>query len=450
MSLVWLTAILSSVSIGYGTSAKAEVIYQAFNERFTDVETKLSELASIGYSHIQVSPPQKSINFNQWWARYQPVDLRVIDSPLGSESDLRHLIDTAHAEGLKVIVDVVLNHMANASLAGYPNLDFPQFSPRDFHASDSRSCIQDFNSRYQVTSFWLCSGAGDSGLPDLDTSSSYVRGVHKQYLAKLLDLGADGFRFDAAKHIEPDYFADVLASVPKTIFSYGEVIANSVEEAALYTPYMAATDFNLLSTMIAAFSSKGDLRSLIYPVGSRGELPGLSKVVFARNHDTAMDSNFYNFGDLRDSLLASAFVLARGVGTGFVYRDDYREPIVETAIRFHNHFKGTGVYVRSADEICPSKCDARTMLFVERNRSGLMILNSANNSVDVPLAFMPGLDPGCYIDMDTKLKISIGKGSNGKVSVLEWVAGQQQLRGGFVVGPRSAAFLVKSESMSCK
>ena len=85
MSLVWLTAILSSVSIGYGTSAKAEVIYQAFNERFTDVETKLSELASIGYSHIQVSPPQKSINFNQWWARYQPVDLRVIDSPLGSE-----------------------------------------------------------------------------------------------------------------------------------------------------------------------------------------------------------------------------------------------------------------------------------------------------------------------------------------------------------------------------
>ena len=90
------------------------------------------------------------------------------------------------------------------------------------------------------------------------------------------------------------------------------------------------------------------------------------------------------------------------------------------------------------------------MLFVERNRSGLMILNSANNSVDVPLAFMPGLDPGCYIDMDTKLKISIGKGSNGTVSVLEWGAGQQQLRGGFVVGPRSAAFLVKSESMSCK
>jgi hypothetical protein len=227
------------------------------------------------------------------------------------------------------------------------------------------------------------------------------------------------------------------------------VIANSIEEAALYSPYMPVTDFNLLSTMIAAFSPKGDLRNLIYPVGSRGELPGMSKVVFARNHDTAMDSNFYNFGDLRDSLLASAFVLARGVGTGFVYRDDYREPIVETAVRFHNKFTGTGVYVRNADEVCPSKCDARTMLFIERNRSGLVILNSANNSVDVPLAYMPGLDPGCYIDMDTKLKVEIGRANNGPMSVLQWGAGQQQ-RGGFVVGPRSAAFFVKSSLISCK
>ena len=450
ISVVYLSFFLSSLAIVFAPSANAEVIYQAFNEHFVDIETKLDDLASIGYSHIQVSPPQKSVNFSQWWGRYQPVDLRVIDSPLGNEGDLLHLIQAAHAKGLKVIVDVVFNHMANADLAGFPNLDFPQFSARDFHLAAARPCIKDFNNRYQETNFWLCGGSGDSGLPDLDTGSTYVRNEQKKYLAKLLDLGADGFRFDAAKHIEPEYFGDILESVPKSTYSYGEVIANSIEEATLYSPYMPVTDFNLLSTMIAAFSLKGDLRNLIYPVGSRGELPGVSKVVFARNHDTAMDSNFYNFGDLRDSLLASAFVLARGVGTGFVYRDDYREPIVETAVRFHNKFIGTGVYVRNADEVCPSKCDARTMLFIERNRSGLVILNSANNSVDVPLAYMPGLDPGCYIDMDTKLKVEIGRANNGPMSVLEWGAGQQQQRGGFVVGPRSAAFFVKSSLISCK
>ena len=444
VNLTWLALVFDA------PQAKADVIYQAFNEHFVDIETKLDELAAIGYSHIQVSPPQKSVNFSQWWGRYQPVDLRVIDSPLGNEEDLLHLIEASHARGVKVIVDVVFNHMANANLAGFPNLDFPQFSARDFHVAAERSCIRDFNSRYQVTSLWLCSGSGDSGLPDLDTGSAYVRNEQKKYLAKLLSLGADGFRFDAAKHIEPDYFADILESVPKNIYSYGEVIANSIEEAALYSPHMPVTDFNLVSTMISAFSPRGDLRSLLYPVGSQGELPGSSKVVFARNHDTAMDSDFYNFGDLRDSLLASAYVLARGVGTGFVYRDDYKEPIVETAVRFHNKFSGTGVYVRNADEVCPSRCDARTMLFIERNRSGLVILNSANNSVDVPLAYMPGLDPGCYIDMETKLKVEIGRGSNGVISVLEWGAGQPQLRGGFVVGPRSAAFLVKSALISCK
>ena len=360
------------------------------------------------------------------------------------------MTQVAHVLGLKVIVDVVFNHMANADLSGHPHLDYPQFSARDFHQPQSHQCIQDFNTRFQVTNFWLCAGNGDSGLPDLDTSSPYVRSVERAYLDKLIALGADGFRFDAAKHIEPEFFADVLKNLPKSMFSYGEVIADSADDYQLYTPYLAVTDFNLLSTMIAAFSYQGDLRNLVFPSQHGGEVPGNTKVVFARNHDTAMSPSFYNFGDLHDSLLASAFILGRGVGVPFIYRDDYRDPFVTAAIKFHNLFDGKDVYVRRADEVCPQACDARTLLFVERGRSGLMIINSANQMIDAPLAFMPGLDPGCYTDLDQHLKVSVGKNGSGMNTVTQWDFAARKKSGGFTVDARSVLFLTRASADFCK
>ena len=53
-----------------------------------------------------------------------------------------------------------------------------------------------------------------NNLLDLKTESAHVRQVAKDYLTKLASLGAAGFRFDAAKHIETEFFADVLPAVP--------------------------------------------------------------------------------------------------------------------------------------------------------------------------------------------------------------------------------------------
>ena len=39
------------------------------------------------------------------------------------------------------------------------------------------------------------------GLPDLNTGSAYVQTQIKNYLTSLINMGVDGFRFDAAKHI---------------------------------------------------------------------------------------------------------------------------------------------------------------------------------------------------------------------------------------------------------
>ena len=148
--------------------SQPEIIYQAFNDRFVDIKSKLPKLRSQGFTTIQISPPQKSLDTNEWWGRYQPYDYRVIEGPLGNEEELRSLIAEGHRLGMIMLVDVVLNHMADARR--YSDLKYPQFAPWDFHFADRRPCIQNWGDRYQVTQYWFCDFRAQ--LPDLDTSSA--------------------------------------------------------------------------------------------------------------------------------------------------------------------------------------------------------------------------------------------------------------------------------------
>lgn len=423
-------------------TASADVIYQAFNERFAAIEAKLGKLDALGYEYVQVSPPQKSIDQTIWWARYQPVDLRVIEGPLGDEGDLRSLIGAAHARGMKVLIDVVLNHMADEQLAGVQNLQFPQFSRADFHDPDGQSCIQDYRNRDQVRYMWLCDPSKGHELPDLDTSSSYVLGQHRRFLQMLINMGVDGFRFDAAKHIEADYFGRVLSVVPAGKFYYGEVIGENLAESSEYTPYFPVTDFHLLRTMLSAFSAGGDLRYLIHPEAYGAALPGNVSVPFARNHDTVMHEGFFSFGDLRDAMLANAYVLGRGAGTPTIYRDDYDDPIVKAGVRFHNRLAGRGAFVRPVQEVCVSGgCDPRTTFVLEREDVGVMIINSANAWLDVASAQMPALKEGCYEEMANGFQMRVTRGGDGRKWISNWGSAA---RGGLNVGPRTALFFAKS------
>ena len=111
-------------------------IFHAFDQSFADVKAFVCDLADQGYSHVQVSPAQKSNPSPEWWARYQPVDYAVIEGK-GSEADLRSLVARAHECGVKVLADVVFNHMAN--LAEFASLDFPGIDHTNFHSRCSIS-----------------------------------------------------------------------------------------------------------------------------------------------------------------------------------------------------------------------------------------------------------------------------------------------------------------------
>src|SRR5215510_13501293 len=115
-------------------------------------------------------------------------------------------------------------------------------------------------------------------LADLKTESSRVRDIIKRYLRKLVELGVDGFRFDAAKHIEPDFFADVLTEFPDQ-YAFGEVIVDNSAEIP-NIEVLDFYDFPLVAAMKDAFAFGGDLRSLINAQKNHRALPGPKAITF--------------------------------------------------------------------------------------------------------------------------------------------------------------------------
>jgi alpha-amylase len=73
-------------------------IFHAFDQSFADVERFVCDLGAEGFSHVQISPAQKSNPTSLWWGRYQPIDYAVVDGR-GSAADLKRLTQKAHGCG---------------------------------------------------------------------------------------------------------------------------------------------------------------------------------------------------------------------------------------------------------------------------------------------------------------------------------------------------------------
>ncbi|NJP10666.1 MAG: alpha-amylase [Leptolyngbyaceae cyanobacterium RU_5_1] len=442
-------------------TARADVIYHAFNRPFKTVIPQLPKIKRYGYTHIQISPPQKSHSGSQWYFRYQPIDHTVLDGPLGNEQELKALIDAAHRMGIKVIVDVVFNHMADQGTLN-KTLAYPRFSRQHFH---SRTCIN-YRDRPSVIRGWL---GATCNLPDLATEQPYVRAEAKTYLRKLLKLGADGFRFDAAKHVEPEFFRAVITVVPQGKFVYGENIPENPDDSTEYAAYTAIgrfsiMDFFLTRLMQKAFGDGGDLRMLVEPnlVGKRRALPGAVAVTFARNHDTAKETvGGFRFGDRRDVLLANAFLLSRKEGVPLIYGGDPRppetdepadsslndadEPLVVAGVAFHKHMLGKPQFFIPGHQIALG-ADTPNMLFIRRGSSGLAIINKANATFNVATAKLPGMNPGCYQELHHNFTVSVERGGDRTPYISQWGT---QNRAGISIAPRTALFLVQISARPC-
>jgi len=268
-----------SASAAIGDSA----VYQFYHTRWSDVTSSLSAVADAGYDAIQVPPAQESKL--SWSERhydseifetplgYQPVNHKNFDSEFGAEWEYQQMVDEAHNQGLDVIADAVMNHMASGM--GY---DFPYFGYDDFH----------HNGGIDYSDPWSVENGDLVGLPDLKQESSYVRGQLKDYVQKYANLGVDGIRFDAAKHMPEWFFSDYATQWADDygLYKIGEVLNGDPNVCDGYAQTgMSVTDYPLYYTMKEeAFHQDGDLSAL--ENGGYVDQNAFQAMTFVSNHDS--------------------------------------------------------------------------------------------------------------------------------------------------------------------
>ncbi len=200
----------------------------------------LPEIKRQGFDAVQISPLQqtKDDSSKAWWMLYQPINFNI-GNRIGNKESLKRLCNEAHKNGLVIVADAVINHLASinntGSLVPHPSCD-PDilYNPNNFKIQRN---ITDWDDRYQVTHYCM-------SLPGLNPNSKLVQQKISNMLNEYIDLGVQGFRFDAAKSIALpeegcDFFPTVIYSLNKWLtVIYGEVLFSNPELIKKYARYM--------------------------------------------------------------------------------------------------------------------------------------------------------------------------------------------------------------------
>ena len=197
-----------------------QVIFQAWMYKLNNIPVE--EVKRQGFTAIQTSPLQYTKekiheNLDNAWAIYQPINFSL-GNDLGTVEDLRNLANRCHANGLKLIVDVVFHHVANEYGNDVSHLVKDEY--KHFY-NDSFIDIRDYQNEYELTHMSL------DGLPALNLENETIIEAQFNYLKQLRDAGVDGCRVDAYKHLVKSYrvrLAEELKKLGMFEYSYGEVI----------------------------------------------------------------------------------------------------------------------------------------------------------------------------------------------------------------------------------
>lgn len=188
-------------------------VVHMFNWRLRDIEKEMEKISQQGFDAIQISPlqPLKEEDNNLWWMSYQPIDL-TIGNKFGNRDDLKRLCEVASQYGIKIITDVICNHVAGKP--GVPFCPSDNVSDRIRNIDNvwkEKRNVYDWNNRNEVINCCL------NDLPGLNVSNHELQDTVVAFLNDLIDCGVDGFRFDAAKNIGlPEEGCDFW---PRVIFS---------------------------------------------------------------------------------------------------------------------------------------------------------------------------------------------------------------------------------------
>jgi alpha-amylase len=261
------------------------IAYEIFVQSFYDSDgdsigdipgmtQKLDYLKEFNVDAVWLMPIMASPSYH----KYDVVDYKEIHPDYGTMEDFKNFVNEAHARGIKVIIDYIINHTSSEHPWFKDAKSGPQAKYRGYYVWANKDSIAlqiakketSFDSD-NITQWHAVDGDTLSehyygffygGMPDLNFDNPALRKeIYDIGKFWLQEVGVDGFRMDAAKHIFPDdraedghafwaEFKHEMEMVKPDVYIVGEVWANTTTQAPFVKGFSALFDFDLAFSIL--------------------------------------------------------------------------------------------------------------------------------------------------------------------------------------------------------
>lgn len=300
-----------------------KVCYEIFVRSFCDsngdgigdlngITSKLDYLQELGIEAIWLTPIHPSPTYH----KYDVVDFYAIDPEYGTMDDFKNLLSQAHQRGIVVYLDLIVNHTSTLHPWFIEASKGPDNPYREFYWWMSPEKIEELGIAKRETSadsnevYPWHDNPGDSeqyyglfysGMPDLNYDSEKLR-IELSYIIHfwLIDIGVDGFRLDAARHIYPSwvnynnqhfwwFFDYFVRNIKPEAYTVGEIWATAEEVAPYFKNLNSAFHFDISFALQRILLSEKDenlVQKLLdnYTLFSRYN-PDFIDAIMLTNHD---------------------------------------------------------------------------------------------------------------------------------------------------------------------
>ncbi len=241
--------------LNFGRSAETKPLRKFMGGDIKGIIKKLEDnyFTDLGIDAIWLSPVVEQIHgfvdegqgntygYHGYWAK----DWTAFEPNFGSEEDFIKLVETAHAKGIRIVLDVVINQTGPVT-----NIDpvwpdewvrtLPQCSYQDYESTINCTLVQNLpdiktesNQEVEVPQFlkdkWAAEGRLEAEMASLDaffSKTGYPRTPRYYFIKWLTDFirkyGIDGFRIDTVKHVEESVWQALNTEAVKAFAEWKE------------------------------------------------------------------------------------------------------------------------------------------------------------------------------------------------------------------------------------
>lgn len=289
--------------------------------------------------------------------KYDIKDYKAIDPEFGTLEDFKTLVSEMHQRGIKIILDMVFNHSADThpwftqGIGGKSPFDEYYMIKTQIKMSDypSNAGWYGKNSRMYFAGFW-------NEMPDLNAESDLVREELHSVLDFWMDLGVDGFRYDAVTQVyalneyptgtkllqlSKQYWMEMKAYVEsknKVVYTVGEAWLSANMASSYAAGFDSLFNFDLALGIISAVKSGSSANFIDNYVNGQAlfstKTDNYVDAIFLTNHDQNRIMSDVSGDEEKAKLAASILFTLPGIP--FVY---YGEELGMSGIKPDEHIR---------------------------------------------------------------------------------------------------------------